>query len=60
MQKKPQLFTENCPTLANGVLAANHVFAALAFIGDIIMLPGGTIPLAKVLKGWDSPQTGLS
>lgn len=34
-----------------------HVFAALGFTGDIIMLPA--VPLAKALKGWDNPQTGI-
>lgn len=58
--KKPQPFAQNCPTLTWGVLAAKHVFAALAYVGDIIMLPAGTVPLAKALKGWDDPQTGIS
>lgn len=35
-----------------------HVFAPLAFDGDITVLPA--VPLAKALKGWDNPQTGIS
>lgn len=35
-----------------------HGFAALGFADDIIMLPA--VPLAKALKGWDNPQTGIS
>lgn len=45
VQKDP-----NCPTLAGGVLAAKHVFAALPHVDDIIMLPAGTVLFEKNLK----------
>lgn len=43
---------------ANGVLARKH-FSALDCAGDTVMLPAGTVSLAKVFKGWDSPQAGV-
>lgn len=58
--KETKIETQNCPALANGVLAAKHIFASPASVGGIIVLPAGAVPLAKALKGSECCQTSIS